>query len=140
MNEVFGLNREAWDRWVQYRRSRRKGYKTEFGMEKAQKKLASFGEYQMEAVERCMEKEWIDLYPLPKEMIAQLEKRKREDAKHNRHMEELTRRAALVGFRKPFPNEDEIGYRTLVERAEHAKAMNRPKGPALVSDLLKRFA
>lgn len=140
MNEVFGLNEEAWNRWDQYRRSRRKGYKTDFGRTRAQMRLASFGEWQMEAVMRCMEKEWIDLYPLPKEVIADLERRRRDDGKTARQMAELALRASQVGFRQPFKGEDLLGYRTLVERAEHQHAVRRPRGPQSIADLLGRTA
>jgi hypothetical protein len=136
MNEVFGLNREAWSRWVEYRKQRRKPYKTDFGRSRAMKKLASFGDYQMEAVERCMEKEWVDLYPLPKADLLALEKKKRDDGKRLRTLADLAVRAAEVGFRQPFAGEDEVGYRTLVERAEHMHWQKRKSAPRSIGELL----
>jgi hypothetical protein len=118
MNEVFGLNEEAWNRWDQYRRSRRKGYKTDFGRNRAQIRLASFGEYQMEAVERCMEKEWIDLYPLPKQMVQELEKRKANGQQEQRRFEEMKIRAHRIRFRDPYQGESSKDYGWDLERAE----------------------
>jgi hypothetical protein len=118
MNEVFGLNEEAWNRWDQYRRSRRKGYKTDFGRSRAQVRLASFGEFQMEAVERCMEKEWIDLYPLPKEQIEAIRKAKGLADAEARQFEAMKIRADKVRFRAPRHGETARDYRIDLESAE----------------------
>lgn len=136
MNEVLGLNEEAWNRWIAYKRKMRKAYRTEFAIERAQKKLAGFGEYQMQVVERSMENEWQGLFPLPKGEIAALEKKKRDDSKRIRNLAELAARAAKVDFRQPFAGEDEIGYRTLVERAEDQHWRKRRSGPASIGELL----
>lgn len=118
MNEVLGLNEEAWSRWDQYRRSRRKAYKTDFGRNRAQIRLASFGEWQMEAVERCMEKEWIDLYPLPKQMVQELEKRRANSQNEQRQFEEMKIRADKIRFRTPRYGETSRDYRIDLEAAE----------------------
>lgn len=118
MNEVFGLNEEAWSKWDQYRRSRRKGYKTDFGRNRAQTRLASFGEYQMEAVIRCMEKEWIDLYPLPKQEIEAIQKAKSKAFSEARQFEEMKIRADKIRFRAPRYGETSRDYRIDLESAE----------------------
>lgn len=140
MNLPLGLNADAWSRWVEYRKMLKKPYKTAYAIECAQKKLASFGDYQMQTVEHCMEREWRGLFPLPKEVIADLERRRRDDGKTARQMAELASRASQVGFRQPFKGEDLLGYRTLVERAEHQHAVSRPRGPQSIADLLGRTA
>lgn len=113
------LNQEAWANWCQYRRTIKKPYKTEFAIERAQKKLASFGEWQMQVVEQSMEREWRGLFSLPKDVIARLEREKRDDKKRARELAELAERASRIGFRKPLHDEGPVEYRTLVERAEH---------------------
>lgn len=140
---MIGLNQEAWANWCQYRRTIKKPYKTEFAIERAQKKLASFGEWQMQVVEQSMEREWRGLFSLPKDVIARLEREKRDNSRRIRALEDLAVRAAQVGFRQPFVGEDEVGYRTLVERAEHNHAMSRlgkKGGVVAIADLLRRQA
>jgi hypothetical protein len=118
MNEVFGLNEEAWKRWCEYKRSRKKPYKTELGLAKAQKTLAACGEWQMETVQHCMEREWQGIFPLPKQMIAELEKRKVNGQQEQRRLEEMKIRADKVRFRMPYPGESSREYRFDLERAE----------------------
>lgn len=136
MNEVFGLNERAWDRWVAYRKQIKKPYRTPFAIEQAQKKLAGFGEYQMEVVERSMTEEWRGLFPLPKAMLAELEKKKRDESKRLRDLAALAERARRVGFREPMYLEDVLGYQTLVERAEHLAWSKSRGGPRTVGELL----
>ena len=136
MNEIFGLNQEAWARWCEYRKTRKKPYKTEFGVDRAQKKLASFGDYQMEAVERCMEKEWVDLYPVPANEIAKLKKNRDLQAKETRQLRELLDRARKLGFRDPLPQEDSVTYRMLLERFEHQRWQQSRSAPRSIGELL----
>jgi hypothetical protein len=139
MSEVFGLNEEAWNKWLKYRKDIKKPLKPA-SFELAQKKLASFGNRQMDAVDNSIANGWTGLFPPPKEKA--VFKQQQDTARQDRDFQEFASRAKRVGFRAPFQGEDLIGYKTLVERAEHQHAMNRPKGngPATVSELFKRFA
>jgi hypothetical protein len=118
MNEVFGLNAEAWNRWCEYKRKFKKPYRTEFAIERAQKKLASFGDWQMQAVEHCMEREWQGLFPLPKQMVAELEKHRANGQQEQRRFEEMKIRAHRIRFRDPYQGESSKDYGWDLERAE----------------------
>jgi hypothetical protein len=119
MNEVFGLNAEAWNTWLEYRKEIRKPLKP-MSQKLAAKKLAKFGKDQMRVVEQAIENGWTGLWPLtekgnggPPQFRA--EKKAQRD---QIEMNELKIRAEKIGFRQPIPGEDVCGYRTLVERAE----------------------
>jgi hypothetical protein len=58
--------------------------------------------------------------------------------RQDRDFAEYESRARRVGFRGPINGEDLLGYKTLVERAEHNHAVNRPKtvGPVPIANLL----
>lgn len=141
MNEVLGLNTEAWKLWVGYRKSIRKALKPA-SIELAQKKLASFGDQQMAAVENSIANGWTGLFPPPKEKAAF--KQQLNTQRQDRDFEELKTRATRVGFRQPRENEDLLGYKTLVERAEHQAAMARlekkASEPTPILSLLRRMA
>jgi hypothetical protein len=135
MNLPLGLNAEAWSRWVEYRKSIKKPYRTEFAIESAQKKLAGFGEYQMQVVERSMQEEWRGLFPLPKQMVAELEKRRANSELEQRQFEAMKIRADKVRFRAPRCGESSRDYRIDLESAERrfedaqyrARAATSPK-------------
>lgn len=140
MNEVFGLNSEAWDRWVKYRKEIRKPLKSADSIELAQKKLASFGDRQMDAVENSICNGWTGLFPPPKEKA--VFKKEQDTKRQDRDFAEYESRAKRIGFRGPFSGEDLLGYKTLVERAEHNHAMSRPRGngPQTVAQLFGKLA
>jgi hypothetical protein len=62
---MIGLNLDAWDLWLRYRKEIRKPLKT-LSQEFAAKKLASFGPDQMLVVEQSIENGWQGLFPLAK--------------------------------------------------------------------------
>jgi hypothetical protein len=140
MNEVFGLDLKAWEMWLQYRKEIRKPLKAKASFELAQKKLASFGDQQMAVVENSITNGWTGLFPPPKEKAAF--KAKLASDRESRDFEELKSRAARVGFRQPTPQDDLIGYKTLVQRAEHSHAMSRPvtRGPQPINKLLSELS
>lgn len=135
MNEVMGLNSEAWSKWFAYKKQLHKKF-VPASVEAAQKKLAAFGEHQMLVVERSIENGWSGLFPLPKTVLADLEKAKRNDAKRLRDLADLAVRAAQVGFRQPFAGEDPIGYGTLVERAEHQAWVKKRTRAVSIAELV----
>lgn len=114
----FGLNEEAWNRWIEYRRKIRKAYRTEFAIERAQRKLASFGEWQMQVVEQSMEREWTGLFPLNKGTLAELERARRNADKDAREFEAMKIRADRIRFRPPMVGESSRDYRISLECAE----------------------
>lgn len=63
MNEVFGLDVEAWERWLQYRKAIKKPLKP-VSYEAAQKRLAAFGYQQAAVVEQSIANGWQGLFPL----------------------------------------------------------------------------
>lgn len=136
MNEVFGLNLKAWEQWLTYRKEIRKPLKpVSFAL--AQKKLASFGDQQMAVVENSITNGWTGLFPPPKEKAAF--KAVLASNREDRDFQELRTRAARIGFRQPMPTEDLLGYKTLVQRAEHNFAMNRPATRTLsIGQLLEK--
>jgi hypothetical protein len=121
--------------WCEYKRKFKKPYRTEFAIERAQKKLASFGEWQMQAVEHCMEREWQGLFPLPKQMVAELEKHRADSQHEQRQFEAMKIRADKVRFRSPRYGESSRDYRIDLESAERrfedaqyrARAATSPK-------------
>jgi hypothetical protein len=119
----FELNRKAWEVWIQYRKDIRKPLK-QASLALAQKKLASFGDSQMQVVENSIANGWTGLFPPAKEKGAfrMQQSAHRED----REFERLRARAAKVGFRQPYEGEDLIGFKTLLERAEWNHQMGRP--------------
>lgn len=62
-DEVTGLNQEAWEMWVAYRKRIKKPLKPA-NYPWTQKGLAKFGKDQLAVVERSMEREWQGLFPL----------------------------------------------------------------------------
>jgi len=119
MNEVFGLNAEAWNTWLAYRKEIRKPLKP-MSQKLAAKKLAKFGKDQMRVVEQAIENGWTGLWPLTEKgnggpPAFRAEKKAQRDLIE---MNELKIRAEKIGFRQPLPGEDLLSYRTLVERAE----------------------
>ncbi len=71
MKEVFdpktvpGLNVEAWDRFVEYRRQRKPAIKS-CSMKECAKELASFGDKQSAVVSQSIRKQWQGLFALHK--------------------------------------------------------------------------
>lgn len=118
MNEVFGLNEEAWTRWNKYRAGIRKPYKSAASIDLAQRRLASFGEYQMQVVEQSIERAWTGLFALNKTELARLEKAKTLAREEARAMEALAIRAQRIRFRQPRPGETSRDYRIDLESAE----------------------
>lgn len=120
MNEVLGLNEHAWQAWIAYRKQIRKPLKV-FSHDAAKKRLASFGDGQMEAVLTSIANGWTGVFPPGKKAPAVV--KAEEKAKQRAQAEELEFlglriRAEKVGFRQPYAGEDLIGYKTLVQRAE----------------------
>lgn len=121
MNEVLGLNKAAWETWLAYRKKIRKPLK-EVSHEAAKKRLASFGEGQMDAVLTSIANGWQGVFPPGKKApsAVRAEEKSAEIARAQaRELAALRERAARIGFR-PYVEgiDDLIGYRTLVERAE----------------------
>jgi hypothetical protein len=143
MNEVLGLNREAWERWMTYKKSIRKPYK-QASIELAQKKLASFGEWQMQVVEQSIERGWTGLFELPKKELRRLQDEKRQMNRDAELLENLRERARKVGYRDFMAGEDLGSYKFLIERAERDDAERRwrdsRKGPQGIATLIGRLA
>jgi hypothetical protein len=118
VNEVFGLNEDAWNKWVAYKKSMKKPYKTALGIAKAQKTLAACGEWQMETVQNCMEREWQGIFPLPKQAVQELEKRRSNSEHEQRQFEAMKIRTDKVRFRAPRNGESSRDYRIDLESAE----------------------
>lgn len=139
---MIGLHEPAWAAWLAYRKLRRKPYKTEHGLNRAMKRLASFGEWQMESVQKCIDHEWIDLYCITDKEIAQIRKERAQANKDAALLANLRERAQKIGYRDCVPNEDLAGYKFLVERAEREDADRRWResrnGPKNISELLER--
>jgi hypothetical protein len=121
MDEVLGLNEHAWHTWLAYRKQIRKPLK-EFSHDAAKKRLASFGDGQMEAVLTSIANGWTGVFPPGKKApsVVRAEERSQQRAQSEaRALAELRTRAARIGFRGYIEGIDDlIGYRTLVERAE----------------------
>jgi hypothetical protein len=62
MTEIEGLNVEAWEQWVAYRKRIKKPLRVD-NYPWTQRKLAKFGKNQMAAVDQSMENEWQGLFP-----------------------------------------------------------------------------
>jgi hypothetical protein len=120
MNEVLGLDETAWNTWIAYRKKRKKPL-PEASYDAAKKRLASFGDGQMDAVLTSIANGWQGVFPpgkkAPSQVRADQKKVERSQAEA-REFEDLKARAQRVGYRQPFQGEDLIGYRTLVQRAE----------------------
>ena len=140
---MIGLNEEAWSKWTDYRKKIRKSYKTDFAIDRAQKKLASFGEYQMHVVEQSMEREWTGLFPLNKGVLAELEKAKRCAQIEARELEAMKIRADRIRFRAPRVNESSRDYRISLESAERAfedaryRERQAKQGPRSLAQMLR---
>jgi hypothetical protein len=132
MNQV---DLKAWGKWVEYRKQIRKPYKSESSIELAQKKLASFGEWQMQVVEQSIERSWTGLFELPKKTVAALERNAAAENLERRKLRELHERGIEIGFRAPLPNEDSALYKMLLERFEHQK-WQKSRGVRSIGDLL----
>jgi hypothetical protein len=134
---MIGLNLSAWNIWLGYRKQIRKPLKP-VSIELAQRKLMSFGDEreQLRAVENSIANGWTGLFPPPKEKA--VFKAQENAQRQDRDFAEYESRARRVGFRGPINGEDLLGYKTLVERAEHNHAVNRPKtvGPVPIANLL----
>jgi hypothetical protein len=134
---MIGLNLSAWNIWLGYRKQIRKPLKP-VSIELAQRKLMSFGDEreQLRAVENSIANGWTGLFPPPKEKA--VFKAQENAQRQDRDFAEYESRARRVGFRGPMNGEDLLGYKTLVERAEHNHAVNRPKtvGPVPIANLL----
>ncbi len=137
MNEVFGLNEHAWEAFVAYRKQIKKPLKP-VSFDAAKKRLASFGEGQMDAVLTTIANGWQGIFP-PGQKSQSVKKAEQKaqaqmQAEH-RAFAELRSRADAIRFRMPIPGEDLIGYRTLVERAEDQHQRKR-SGPQNIAKLL----
>jgi hypothetical protein len=134
---MIGLNLSAWNIWLGYRKQIRKPLKP-VSIELAQRKLMSFGDEreQLRAVENSIANGWTGLFPPPKEKA--VFKAQENAQRQDRDFAEYESRARRVGFRGPMNGEDLLGYKTLVERAEHNHAVSRPKtvGPVPIANLL----
>jgi hypothetical protein len=132
---MIGLNEEAWDVWNKYRTRIRKPYKCGPSVELAQKRLASFGEYQMQVVEQSIERAWTGLFALNKTELQKLEADKAKSISESRQFEDLAIRAQRVRFRQPRNGESPRDYRIDLESAERrfedaqyrARAATSPK-------------
>jgi len=129
---LAGLDAEAWNRWLDYRRKIRKPLKS-VSMPDAMEEMAALGAGQMAAVKHSIAKGWQGLFP-PKTAFGKAtpDDKARAAELEKRQFENLKSRATNVGFRMPLENEDLIGYRTLVERAENAV----PRGTQPIAKLL----
>jgi hypothetical protein len=129
MNEVLGLNEAAWETWIAYRKKIRKPLK-EFSHDAAKKRLASFGDGQMDAVLTSIANGWTGVFPPGKKAPSAVrdEQKARDRAQTEaRHLADLRARAARIGFRDYIEGIDDLcGFRTLVERAES----NQPRRAA----------
>jgi hypothetical protein len=134
---MIGLNESAWNIWLGYRKQIRKPLKP-VSIDLAQRKLMSYGDEreQLRAVENSIANGWTGLFPPPKEKA--VFKAQENAQRQDRDFAEYESRARRVGFRGPINGEDLLGYKTLVERAEHNHAVNRPKtvGPVPIANLL----
>lgn len=123
-DRVFGLNEQAWNKWVAYKKQLHKKF-VPASMEAAQKKLAAFGEYQMQVVDQSIERGWSGLFELPKSQVKRLDAQTKKVGDDRRKLESWAARALAVGFRAPHLGEDPITYEMLVRRAEDADYWRR---------------
>ena len=133
---MMGLDETAWFAWLAYRKAIKKPLK-EASWPLAQKRLASFGTRQMEAVENSIANGWTVVFPPPKEK-AEVDRERRNNLERVL-LAELRARAEKIGFRDYIEGKDFLGgYQALVERAEHQHKMSRPvtRGPQPVGNLL----
>ena len=63
---VPGLNAEAFDRWLAYKKSRKQSYKTVASTRMAAVKLSQMGEDQEAVVDESISNNWAGLFPLKK--------------------------------------------------------------------------
>lgn len=124
MSEVLGLNQEAWERWIAYKKQLHRKF-VPASEELAKKKLARFGDFQMQVVEQSIERGWTGLFELPKKQMAALEKAKTQGDKERRAIASLADEARGVGFRQPLPGEDSVLYGMLLERYKHLQWQRR---------------
>lgn len=122
---MIGLDSSAWDRWLAYRKSIKKPYKSPHSTELAQKRLASFGEWQMQVVEQSIERGWTGLFELPKRVLKDLKDAQRKADKDATLLADLRSRAEKIGYRDYTNGEDLGTYKFLVERAEREDADRR---------------
>lgn len=141
---MIGLNEAAFDRWLAYRKSIKKPYRSPQSTELAQKRLASFGEWQMQVVEQSIERGWTGLFELPKRVVKDLKEAQRRENRDAVLLAELRQRAEKVGYRDHQPGEELANYKFLVERAERDDADRRwkdsRKGPQAIGALLGRYS
>jgi hypothetical protein len=121
MNEVLGLNEHAWETWIAYRKKRKKPLPLA-SYDAAKKRLASFGEGQMDAVLTSIANGWQGIFPPGKKapsMVRDEQKAQQRAQSEARALADLRTRAARIGFRDYIDGTDDLcGFRTLVERAE----------------------
>ncbi len=121
MKEVFGLDEAAWKTWVAYRKKRKKPL-PEASMEAAMKRLASFGDKQMEAVLTSIANGWQGVFPPGKKapsVVRSEEKAKRQAEADKAELVTLKARAAAVGYRNYLIEDETLAdYRYRVERRE----------------------
>jgi hypothetical protein len=63
---VQGLDIEAFDRWLGYKKGRKQSYKTALSERAAAVKLSQMGEDQSEAVDESISNNWAGIFPLKK--------------------------------------------------------------------------
>ena len=141
---MIGLDSDAFDRWLAYRKSIKKPYKSPHSTELAQQRLASFGEWQMQVVEQSIERGWTGLFELPKRTLKDLKEKQRQADKDAILLANLRERAQKIGYRDCASDEAVNDYRYWVERAEREDADRRwresRKGPQSIAALIGKHA
>ncbi len=123
---VPGLNRDAWRKWLAYRKSSGKPIKKASETEAA-KKMAALLNRQLEAVDHSIANGYQGLY-LPKD-VPHGAPRPDQDA---RNRDGWTQRAARIGFRGPRDDEALTAYIAAVEDAEDKRRKGGPVSAAVL--------
>lgn len=131
-----GLDLQAWDRWLEYRKAKRKPIGPE-SAEAAAKALAGYGRNQAAVVEQSISNGWQGLFALKdvprgtsfvagrKSFIADEGDR-----------DQLIKRAERIGFRQPFPGESMPAYETMLKREEiDTRERSKSSGPQRFGDI-----
>jgi hypothetical protein len=117
-DEVAGLDRDAWNRWVEYRAERKPAIKA-VSMREAAEELAAFGHDQALVVKKAIAAGYQGLFN-PKSVH---QNGSAKSASHSAEWAELEAKATAIGFRGRLPTDTIETYRTdvmLADRPKHA--------------------
>jgi hypothetical protein len=125
-DDVIGLNREAWDRWVTYRAERKPAIKS-VSMREAAEELAAFGADQALVVKKAIAAGYQGLFNPKSTQNGTL-------SNHVAEWAELEAKAKDIGFRGRIHTDTVESYRTELMLAERPKQQ-----PRAVADLASKM-